>query len=102
MERAAVALLCLVVLVLMVLFAAGWWEGNRADRLEARVGIINAEAARDREANLHREFMFQAWTVALAAFGQSSQVPLAVVAALLGAGAGAVVILWWERRAGSS
>jgi len=66
------------------------------------VGVVNAEAARDREANLHREYMFQAWTVALAAFGQSSQVPLVVVAALFGAAVAVLTIRWWERRAGSS
>lgn len=100
--RLLVPILFLAVMLVVILFGAGWWEGNRAERVQAEVARVNAEIARDREANLHREYMFQAWTVALAAFASSNQVPLAVVAAMLGAACAVLVVRWWENRVGSS
>lgn len=94
--RILLAVVVVIVAVLGVLWLAGEWEGHRADREMAEVSRIEALTARDREANLHREYMFQSWTVALAAFSSRDQGSLVVVAALLGAAVAVIVIRWWE------
>ncbi len=64
----------------------------------ARAEEIEARASRDREAYLHRETMFQQWTVALGAFADSNQGWIVALSALLGAGAAVAVTRWLGGR----
>lgn len=95
----------LVALAVGAVWGLGQLEASRADRARAeaaveaaewrgRVELEQARLDRDREANLHREYMFQSWTVALGR-GQDP-VPVAL-AAMAGAVAAWVVIRWVER-----
>lgn len=67
---------------------------------EARQTEAEQETARLEEANRHREEMFRSWTTALAAFTGNRDPWLSwLVPALFGAVAGAVVIVFLQRRA---
>jgi amino acid transporter len=67
-------------------------QDARADARRAEADVVEARTSRDREANLHREQMFQMWTLAMAGFTESNSGLLVAVSAVFGALAAGVVI----------
>ena len=73
-------------------------EWARADAVRAQAAVVEANTARDREANQHREYMFQAWSFALAAALGSGTGWAVVLAAALGATVAVGVVRWLARK----
>lgn len=73
----------------------------RAEAVRAEAVVVEARTARDREANLHREQMFQMWSLALLG-GRRYSAGGNVLSVLVGAVSGAVcavLIVRWLKRA---
>jgi len=101
-------LLMLAGIVAAIIFAVGTggvaiMKGAEAQAAEARAEAVRAEAvvveartARDREANLHREQMFQMWSLALLGGGHSAGEN--VLSVLIGAVGGVVCAVFIIKR----
>lgn len=58
-------------------------------RQDARIALEEEDSEQQREANIHRETMYQMWTVALAHYADDNPVMLSIIAGLLGLVVGA-------------
>lgn len=101
---ASVVVVCLVAGWLVQPIAEGVQDARvsiahaRADQANARADAARERTDAARETNLHRETMFQLWTVALASFRSDAG---GVVGLLLGGLGGAVVglvVVWFAER----
>jgi uncharacterized membrane protein YqjE len=98
LDRVGAAVLLVAVAALLVGVVGYGAAGAVRDLVDSKVALERVELQRDREANLHREAMFQMWTASLAALLGSDQVEVALLAAVLGAVAAWGVIRWLERK----
>lgn len=72
-------------------------EEAKAESIRAQADVVEARTAREREANVHREQMFQMWTVALMGFAQRNDGLLVVLSGVLGVVCGVGIVRWLGR-----